>query len=209
MESSLDVVGTGRASAPADTATLDVRVSVDAADVASALDGASRRMAALHDAALGAGVARDGVRTTGAGVHQRWAHDGSGPVGFTAFQTARVVVADLARTGAVVTACAAAAGDAFGLDGLRLSVADPEPLLARAREAAFSDALAKAEHWARLAGRGLGGVVRLTEQAAATLSPTAESATLRTMAVGTADLPVEAGESGVTTTVAVRFAWED
>ena len=82
------------------------------------------------------------------GVSTRWDREGRGVVGYTAYQSLRLLVRDRDRVGDLIKALAGAAGDAFGLDGVTLEVADPAPLLERARTAAFADARAKAEQYA-------------------------------------------------------------
>ena len=77
-------------------------------------------------------------------------------MGYTAYQNLSVTVRDAALVGALVDAFAGVAGNALTIDHIGFDVADPQPLLARARESAFADARAKAEQYAALAGRELG-----------------------------------------------------
>jgi len=103
-------------------------------------------------------------------------------------------------------ALAEAAGDGFGLDGVTLEVTDPEPLLERARKAAFADAHHRAAQYARLAGRRLGAVTEVTE----TVAPGAPLPRPKLFARdAAAAMPVEPGESTTTASVVVRFALED
>src|SRR6478609_7521834 len=148
------------------------------------------------------GVAAPDRRTTGMGVSTRWDRDGHGVVGYTAFQSLRLLVRDRDRVGELIKALARAAGDAFGLDGVTLEVADPAPLLERARTAAFDDARAKAEQYAALAGRPLGPVLRVTEEPDRGM-PVPRFAAKAVDVAGR--MPVEAGESTVSATVTVRF----
>src|SRR6478609_644025 len=149
------------------------------------------------------GVAAPDRRTTGMGVSTRWDRDGHGVVGYTAFQSLRLLVRDRDRVGELIKALARAAGDAFGLDGVTLEVADPAPLLERARTAAFDDARAKAEQYAALAGRRLGPVLRVVEETDRGM-PVPRFAAKSALDVG-GGMPVEAGESTVSATVTVRF----
>jgi uncharacterized protein len=182
---------------------LDVRVQCEAADVSGALAAATSRVGIAMEAVADHGVDPADRRTTGLGVSTRWDRDGSGVVGYTAYQSLRLLVRDRERVGDLVNALAGAAGDAFGLDGVTLEVADPAPLLERARTAAFADARAKAEQYAALAGRPLGPVLRVTEQPDRAI-PMPRFAAKAAMDVGGA-MPVEAGESAVSATVTVRF----
>ncbi|HET8765958.1 MAG TPA: SIMPL domain-containing protein, partial [Pedococcus sp.] len=92
-------------------------------------------------------------------------------------------------------------GNALTIDSVALDLADPGPLLAAAREAAFADARAKAEQYAALAGRGLGKVVRVSDVVEGGAQPR-----FARMTAGAGTPSLELGENTVTATVAVR--WE-
>lgn len=209
MDAFIDVTGHGTASGAPDVVVLDVRVNVDGADVAPTLREASRLMAAVHDAAKAAGVEERHLRTTSAGVNQRWANDGSGPIGQTAWQSAQLRVPTTTDIGPVIDACNDAAGNAFALDSLTLTVDDAEPLLREAREAAFADARTKAEQLASLAGRSVGRVVAISEGSGGGIAPVARDMSKRMMAAEAAGMPIAPGVTSVGAAVAVRFAWAD
>jgi uncharacterized protein YggE len=209
MDAYIDVTGAGTASGTPDVVVLDVRVNVEGADVAPTLREASRLMAAVHEAARAAGIEERHLRTTSAGVNQRWANDGSGPIGHTAWQSAQVRVPSGTDVGPVIEACNEAAGNAFALDSLTLTVDDPEPLLRRAREAAFADARTKAEQLAHLAGRSVGRVVAITDGASGGPFPVARDMSKRLMSAEASGMPVAPGETSVGASIAVRFAWAD
>lgn len=203
MTDHVEVTGSGAASAVPDVVVLDARVRCEAPDVAGALSAASERVVAALAAAADHGVADRDRRTTGMGVSTRWDHEGRSVVGYTAHESLRLLVRDRERVGDLVRALAGAAGDAFGLDGVALEVADPAPVLVRARTAAFEDARTKAQQFAALAGRPLGAVLRVTEDLDRGL-PSPGFATRAAMEVG-GGMPVEAGESTLTASVTVRF----
>lgn len=206
MSSHVDVTGTGRASAAPDVVTLDVRVSCDGADVAGTLHDASAKMADIQQAARQHGVAAADLQTTGSGVHQRWANDRPEVVGYTAFHTLRLRIRDIDATGPLVTALSGVAGNALGIDNIALTISDPEPLARQARDQAFADARAKAEQFAGLAGRKLGRVEWVSDLSGGGGGPVpmAKMMASRDMAAG---MPVEAGESTVSASVAVRWKW--
>lgn len=206
MADHVEVIGTGGAAAVPDLVVLDVRVGAAEPDVASALEAATTRVDAALAAAAALGVDEHDRRTTGMGVNQRWDHEARQVVGYTAHQTLRLRVRDRARVGDLVAALAEAAGDGFGLDGVTLEVTDPEPLLERAREAAFADAHHRAAQYARLAGRRLGAVTEVTETVALGAPLPRPKLFARDAA---AAMPVEPGESTTTASVVVRFALED
>ncbi len=203
MSDHVEVIGTGSASAAPDVVVLDVRVQVEARDVASALRDLGARLDATVGAAAGHGVGDHDRRTTGMGVSPRWDRDGQVVAGYTAHQSLRLRVRDRAHVGEVIAALAAAAGDALAVDAVTLEVADPSPLLVRARAAAFADASTRARQYAELSGRTLGPVLALTEAPEA-VGP---SPKMRFASMDRAGgVPVEAGESAVTTSIVVRFA---
>lgn len=203
MAEHVEVTGTGTAGAVPDVVVLDARVQCEGADVAGALADATDRVTTALGAAADHGVAERDRRTTGMGVSTRWDREGHAVVGYTAHQTFRLLVRDRGRVGALISALAGAAGDAFGLDGVSLEVAERGPLLELARAAAFEDARSTAEQYAEVAGRSLGRALRITEPGEH-VGPLPK---LRAMAAteGGGGMPVESGESTVTVNVTVRF----
>ena len=197
----VEVTGTGSASAVPDVVVLDARVSCDAPDVAGALAKASERVSAALAAASEAGVAAADRQSTGMGVNSRWDHEGRGVIGYSAYQSLRLLVRD--GVGDLISALARAAGDSFGLDGVRLEVAEKAPLVEQARAAAFADAVRTATQYAQLAGRPLGQAVKVIEAG----SGPGPAPKMRAMAAmdSVGGMPIEAGENTVTVTVAVRF----
>ncbi len=203
MSDHVEVIGTGTAGATPDVVALDVRVQVEARDVASALADLGTRLDGAVAAAAERGVGDRDRRTTGMGVSPRWDREGQSVTGYTAHQSLRLRVRDRSRVGEVVSALATAAGDALAVDAVTLEVADPAPLLVEARAAAFADASARARQYAELAGRSLGPVLALSESPRA-LAP---SPTMRLASTDRAGgVPVEAGESVVSAGILVRFA---
>lgn len=203
MSSHLEVSGTGRASAVPDVVRLQVGVRVDGDDVSSALADAGSRAAGLAQAARDHGLGAADLRTTDTGVHPRHDREGTTVVGYTAYQNLSVTVRDASLVGGLVDAFAGVAGNALTIDHIGLDVADPEPLLARAREAAFADARRKAEQYAALAGRELGKVRDLCDVVQGGPQPR-----MAMMAMRAADTSVELGEHTVTATVVVRWDWK-
>lgn len=208
MSSHVDVTGHGTASAPSDVVLVDLRVQCDAPDVSGALQDASTRMARVQEAVRGHGVAPADLRTTGSGVHQRWAPDGRQEVvGYTASLALQIRARDVATVGAIVRSVASVAGNALAIDGITLALGDPEPVARAAREAAFADARSKAEQYATLAGRSLGPVVRVSDLPVVAGGPGPRM--MRMAAGAAADLPVEPGEQTLAAEVTVRWAWAD
>lgn len=111
----------------------------------------------------------------------------------------------VSRAGDLVAACVTAGGDESRLQSASFEHSNPSALLAAAREAAYTDAEARAAQLASLAGRVLGAVERIHESEPAwprPSRPTAES-------VRSAPPPMDAGslDTSVSVTVTVTWAW--
>jgi uncharacterized protein YggE len=88
---------------------------------------------------------------------------GGGINGYDVFQSLTVKLRDLDRAGDAISDAAEAGGNATRINGVSFDIEDNSELLERARDAAFADAKAKAEQYARLAGRSLGKVAQISE----------------------------------------------
>ena len=201
MGDHLTTTGRGQASGVPDVVRISTGVRCEADDVAGALADAGQRAAAIAQAARDHGVSDRDLKTTSTGVQPRYDKEGRQVTGYTAYQSLSVTVRDRAPIGSLVEAFAGAAGNALTIDNIGLDLADPGPLLAAAREAAFADARTKAEQYAALAGRGLGKVERLSD-----VVDNGPQPRFAKMALASTDTAVEAGEHTVTATVVVR--WE-
>ena len=193
----ITVIGTGTAAVTPDVVRLDLRIGQDAADVAAALAGASEGLTAAGRIVREQGVADADLRTLGADVHQRFDKEGQA-AGFTAQQRLRVTVRAVDTVGAILEATAAELGNALLVDQVALDVADRSEGLARARDAAFADARAKAEQYAALAGAALGAVVEVAEAGAMPMGRP-----LRAMREAAMSMPVETGEQELSASVTV------
>lgn len=202
----LTVRGSGAADAVPDVVVAELATEVRAADVSSALREATDALAAVRDALRHEGVDDRAVRT---GSTSTWTEQ-SGPEGEVLRVVARlalvVTLRDVGRAGDVIGTAVAAGGAPVRLGGLRLVVSDPAAAQAAAREAAWADAVTKAEHLAGLAGRSLGPVLRVHEdEPGGGATPRfARAARAEALAV-----PVEPGEQTVQAAVTVTWAWAD
>jgi uncharacterized protein YggE len=130
--------------------------------------------------------------------------DQNDPNGYDVYETVAVTLRNLADAGATISDAAAAGGDATRINGVTFTIEDQSALLAQARDAAFADAKAKAEQYAKLAGRSLGRVSVITEGTSSgggVIYPMERSA----MSAG-APVPVSPGSQDVTLTTNVT--WE-
>jgi uncharacterized protein len=197
------VAGAGAATAVPDTALLHLGVETRGSTPAEALDACrealDRVLAALE--AEGVGPARR--TTSGLELHEDWEtrQPGQGPVRYLAGARLAVRLAEPARAGRVAAAVVAAGGDAARVHGLELVVGDPAAVAAAAREAAWGDAVARAEQYARLSGATLGPVVRIEEA-----PPPPDARPMRLLAAEAPPGPAtDPGETTVRAAVTVTF----
>ena len=202
----ISVTGSGSAEAAPDLLTLSIGVECRREDVGAAYGDAGRSAAAITAALRGHGVADPDITTTGLNVRAEvnW-QEGRGQVvsGYLASSMLSVRIRELRTASEAIAAAVAAGGNDVRLNGLELGFADPAAVSARAREAAWQDALTTAWHFASLAGASLGNVVSLVQQPGHQ-APIPVAKMQRAAAVES--LTVEAGESSISATVGV--VWE-
>ncbi|WP_346925643.1 SIMPL domain-containing protein [uncultured Arthrobacter sp.] len=202
----ISVTGSGSAEAAPDLLTLSIGVECRREDVGAAYSEAGRVSAAITAALRGHGVANPDITTSGLNVRAEvnW-QEGRGQVvsGYLASTVLSVRIRELGTSSEVIASAVAAGGNDVRLNGLELGFADPAAVAARAREAAWQDALATAGHFASLAGASLGKVVSIEQQSG---HPAPIPVAKMQRAVAVESLTVEAGESSVNSTVGI--VWE-
>ncbi|MFF0487959.1 SIMPL domain-containing protein [Nocardia sp. NPDC004068] len=202
------VVGYGRASAVPDRMRVTVSVETRASTVALAYRHAGERAGAVTEALRAQGVSGADIATTGLSVHTEttWVEGGGSRItGYVASTALTIGLrTDAGVDPAVVIGHAVeAGGDDVRLGGLDLAVSDREGLLARARDAAWDDALAKAEQFAGRAGLRVGGVVSIAESGGGASPPPSPVAFVAAKVESA--VPVEYGESEVSASVQVTW----
>lgn len=202
----ISVTGSGSAEAAPDLLTISIGVECRRGNVAAAYGDAGRAAGAVTAALRDHGVGSPDITASGLNVRAEvnW-QDGHGQSvsGYLASSTLSVRIRELTGSSAIIAAAVAAGGDDVRLNGLQLGFADPSALMARAREAAWNDALATAQHYAALSGAGLGNAVSIAQQSG--FQPPIPVGKMQ-RAVAAESLTVEAGESSVAATVSV--VWE-
>jgi hypothetical protein len=200
------VRGTGSADAAPDLLTLQVGVECRRANVGDAYGDAGRVTAAITAALRDRGVDTRDITTSGLNVRAEvnW-QEGRGQIvsGYLASSVLSVRIRELAASSGIIAETVAAGGNDVRLNGLEIGFADPAAVTARAREAAWADALAAAEHLAALAGARLGKLLSIVQQPGYSV-PVPVARMQRAAAVDS--LTVEAGESSISATVEV--VWE-
>ena len=202
------VAGAGAATAVPDTALLQLGVETRGPTPAEALDACGRALDQILAALDAEGVEPARRTTTGLELHEDWEtrQPGRGPVAYRAGARLTVRLDRPAQAGRVAAATVAVGGDGARVHGLDLVIGDPARITAAARDAAWRDALARAEQYATLAGSALGPVLEIRE----TPPPPPDVRPIRLVAADAAPTPptTEPGETTVWSAVTVTWALE-
>jgi uncharacterized protein YggE len=172
-------------------------VQVQAKEAADALSQNSEQMQAVIEALEEAGVESDDIQTQVIRLSPRYEQptpqtgpaQQQGPpelVGFVATNIAEVTVRDIEDLGSLLDAAIQAGGNQ--IQGIRFEVEEPADLFDQAREAAWEDAMHKAEQLADLSDSTLGMVLTINES-----SRTPRPVTERVLGAGAAAAPIEPG----------------
>jgi uncharacterized protein YggE len=202
----ITVSGSGRAEAAPDLLTISLGVECRRDTVGAAYADAGAASAAVSNSLRQHGVGDADIRTSGLNVRADLAwHEGEGQrvAGYIASSMLTVRLRELAAASAAISAVVDAGGNDVRLNGLELGFSDEAAVKARAREAAWKDALRSAEQFASLAAARLGAVVSVSEGPDLP-SPVPLAGIQR--AVSAEGLTVEAGETSVSAGVTV--VWE-
>lgn len=193
------VTGHGEARVVPDSAVVRVAAVHRADGVADALagaDSAARQVVAT-------GREHTSAERIGSTSVQIWpAHDREGtPDGFEARHSLVLRCDDIASAGVLLGALAESVGDRLQIEGVSLEVTDRADAETLAREAAYQDAVERADHLARLASAERGEPQEVVEGGAVALVGRPRAA----LTAKAADVALEPGELSVTSTVTVTF----
>ncbi|GAA5106887.1 SIMPL domain-containing protein [Nocardia iowensis] len=210
------VFGNGTARATPDLMRVTISVECRASKVALAYSKAGERVAAVTRSLRSDGVAGSDIATSGLSVHTEtvWTEgQGNRITGYLASTSLTVALRDIGDDAdpgpaTIIANAVEAGGDDVRLGGLNLTFADQESLLVEARDAAWQNAVVKAEQYARRAGRSLGAVLEITENTSAAPPPVPRMKAMSVSmdAYGAAPVPVELGESEIS--AVIRVTWQ-
>lgn len=201
----LTVTGEGEAAAVPDEAQLSAGVVSESRTAAAALAANTEKMNAVFATLKKTGIPDKAIMTSGFDVSPQYpSYDSKAPRHITGYQvsnTVTVKVSDLAKLGTALDALVRSGANQ--VNGVSFAIRDPKPLLARAREEAVKDAMAKAETYAKAAGVTLGPILSISEGGGGTPRPVP----MRVMALdASAPPPMAPGEQ--TVSASVTIAWE-
>ena len=201
----LTVVGEGGVTGTPDQAQLSAGVVSEARTAAAALAENSTKMNAVFAALTKLGIPEKAIRTSGFAVSPQYPpYDSKQPrliVGYQVSNTVNVKLDDLDKLGPSLDALVNSGSNQ--VSGVSFSIRDPKPLLAKAREAAVKDAIAKAQSYAAAAGVTLGPILSINESGA---EPPRPMAMVTAMRAAAAPPPMAPGEQ--TVSASVTISWE-
>jgi len=201
----LSVSGTGEVKATPDQAQLSTGVVTQAATAAAALAANSRAMNGVFDTLKRAGIAEKNIQTSNFSVSPQYGNPKPGGAqritGYQVSNTVTVMVVGLDKVGPALDALVAAGSNQ--IDGPNFSIADPKPLLTKAREEAVKDATARAQTLAAAAGVTLGPILSIGEGGADYAPPQPMG---RLLMSAKAPTPIASGEESVSANVSIT--WE-
>ena len=201
MKSGITVVGTGSASGPPDRAQLNLAASAVRSDPGAAMTVTSERAQALIDRLGELGIERKAIQTVDLSLWPETDRNGA-PSGYRARNGLRVEFTDLSNVGSVVASALEALGDGAEMGGISFVRHDRAALEREARAAAWAAAQHKATELAQLAGVTLGRPLSIEEMGGGG----GAMPKMARMQMAAETVPVEAGSTQVTVTLAVRFA---
>jgi uncharacterized protein YggE len=196
------VLGVGELTATPDRMTIELAISPRASSVNEAASVAADKTTSLLEVLGGLGVDPADIRTSRYSINPEYDHRDGGQrlLGFRVTNSLQVTVRDLDEAGALIDAAVNTGGDDLTVNNISYSIEDETELRHQAREKAWANALAQAEHLATLSGRRLGPVSAIVTGGSAEPGPVAR------MAGFAESTPIAPGSSIVRVTLDVRFA---
>jgi len=172
-QSGIWVTGQGKLRLEPDLALVNIGVEAIADTVTEARDEAANAINAILTAVQAQGLTEKDVQTRSFNIWPRYefpelVDDGKKVrkqilVGYTVNNTAIVKIRDMSKIGVIIDDIAAAGMDTTRIDGINFTVEDSSPYMAELREAAVTDALAKAGHFAQLTDVSVGPLTFISE----------------------------------------------
>jgi len=202
---SITVNGEGKITVKPDTASVNIGVQATATLATEALSQANQSAADLIAALKAAGVSENDIVTSGLAVYPQYGSSGSSITGYQASNTVTVTVRDIAKTGPVIDAAAAAAGEHITIGGVSFYVDDTEALIGAARADAIDNAKKRATEYADAAGVTVGDVLQISEVSVSNPIPLVYRTATDAAAEG-ASTPIETGTQDMTVSVTVVYA---
>ena len=201
----INVSATGSVKVSPDTVRINATVTNVGTTSAAAQSTVATTASALRKALASNGVTTQYIKSANVTSYPEYnytADKGSVLVGYRASQTFEIIVRNAKNAGTVVDAIVAASGDNMTLDGVTPYVYDNTTATSAARTDAVTRAKAKAAHYAKLLGVGLGSVTSLDE----TTAPSPYPIMMATAKLDSGATQIDLGQQDVSVSVTVRWS---
>jgi uncharacterized protein len=203
------VNGVGTVRVTPDIANLNLGVSTQAARVADAQAQAATDMDKVMSALTANGIDKKDISTQFYNISQLTRYDNNTQqsiiTGYQVSNTVSVKVRNINNAGAVIDAVAAAGRDSIRINGINFSVDNPGQYYSQARTLAMTDAKAKADHLASLAGVTLGRPVYIAENSSS-ITPPREVSSGIAQGAPAPMTPISAGQTDITLNLQLVYA---
>lgn len=208
-QTGISVSGTGEVTGTPDTVSVDIGISVLADTVGEATAKAAEKADAVINSLTSSGVDPDDITTTNYSIYPEYDYrnDTERLVGYRVTNTVRAKIRDVSEAGDALDDATAAGGDDVRVSGLQFSIEDDAEMIEAAREAAWNDAVTKAQQLADLSGQTLGDATSITETLSSPPPPIAYAQRAFEGADALAT-PIEPGTAAVIVGLQVQFALE-
>lgn len=203
----ITVIGQGEAVGQPTQANASVGVEISAATVSEATSQNEAIVAQILAALAQQGIEEKDIQTSNYNVWAEQVYGETGPERISGYRVTNMVnitIRDIDKVGAVLQAATEAGANA--VHGVYFSVADTAALEAEARTAAITNARARAQSLADLAGVELGEVVMITEIIGSNYPIPVARADFNIASAESAAPSISPGELSFTTQIQVTFA---
>jgi uncharacterized protein YggE len=183
-------------------------VVTQAAEAQAALAANSTQMARVIAALKKAGIAERDIQTSGLNLQPQYRYEqNQAPIltGFQAANRVQVTLRDVKRAGPVIDTLVKEGANQ--IDGPNFRIANPEPLMDKARADAVAKARARAELYARAAGLRVSRITAISE-GFEQRPPMPMARMVASDAMAAPAPPVQPGEVGLAATVTMAFELE-
>ncbi|MEX0936212.1 MAG: SIMPL domain-containing protein [Pirellulales bacterium] len=200
----ITVVGTGKAAAPPDMATIDVGVTSQAATAGEALNANSRAVERVIDIIKGFDVADRDIQTANFDVSPVYEQTdrprSPSIIGYRVSNQVRVRVRKLEDLGPLLDESVSTGSNQIG--GIQFGIDNADRLEREARVNAIQDAKSRAETYAQAAGVSVGRVIAISEEPPQRPMPYAGAR----LQMAESSVPIQTGEHEVQANVHVVYA---
>ncbi len=208
-ETTLNLTAEGKVTRAPDIMMISLGVMTEAVTASDAMAANARQMTGLMASLKKAGIAEKDIQTSNLSLSPKYDYpERRAPelVGYQVSNQVTVKVRDLKNAGQAIDAAVSGGGNmvnsiAFGID-------DPSKALDEARTSAMSEAMARAELYARAAGYRVKRVVSISEQGGYFPQPQPKMMMARMDMAESYSTPVAGGEMDISVSVSVQFELE-